>query len=49
VGSEEADMSKNKLSIASPLGQALRGKKKSETFTLQTPVGKVSYKVVNIA
>ncbi|MES2436830.1 MAG: transcription elongation factor GreA [Patescibacteria group bacterium] len=49
VGSEEADMSKFKLSVASPLGQALRGKKKGETFVLQTPGGKVSYKVVNIA
>ncbi len=49
VGSEEADMTQNKLSIASPLGQALKGKKKGETFSLKTPKGPVSYKIVGIA
>lgn len=49
VGSEEADLSKNKLSIASPLGTALKGKKKGESFVFQTPAGKVNYKVVGIA
>lgn len=48
VGSEEADMAQKKLSIASPLGQALKGKKKGETFLLKTPIGNVKYKVVNI-
>jgi transcription elongation factor GreA len=49
VGSEESDMLKKKLSITSPLGTALRGKKKGETFAFQTPKGKVTYKVVDIA
>lgn len=49
VGSEEADLSKKKLSIASPLGTALRGKKKGESFVFETPGGKVTYKVVAIA
>jgi transcription elongation factor GreA len=49
VGSEEADMTKKKLSNTSPLGQALRGKKKGETFSLTTPGGVVKYKVVSIA
>jgi transcription elongation factor GreA len=48
VGSEEADLAQKKLSIASPLGQALKGKKKGETFDFKTPGGKVKYKVVNI-
>ena len=48
VGSEEADMSKNMLSVSSPLGQALKGKKKDESFSFTTPGGKVSYKIVNI-
>ncbi len=48
VGSEEADMASKKLSITSPLGTALKGKKKSESFAFQTPKGKVTYKVINI-
>ncbi len=49
VGVEEADMAKKKLSITSPLGAALKGKKKGETFKFQAPGGMVTYKVVNIA
>jgi transcription elongation factor GreA len=49
VGSEEADMVNHKLSIASPLGIALKGKKKGETVELKTPKGKVSYKIIDIA
>jgi transcription elongation factor GreA len=48
VGSEEADMAQKKLSIASPLGQALKGKIKGQSFDLKTPGGTVKYKVVNI-
>lgn len=48
VGSEEADLAQSKLSINSPLGQALVGKKKGETLTAKTPGGNVSYKVVDI-
>ena len=49
VGSEEADMTKNKLSIISPIGIAMKGKKKGDTFTVQTPVGPAKYKIVNLA
>ncbi len=49
VGSEEADMAQKKLSITSPLGQALRGKKKGEAFNLQTPGGVAKYKVISIS
>jgi transcription elongation factor GreA len=49
VGSEEADMAQKKLSIASPIGSAMKGKKKGETFVVQTPVGPTKYKIVNIA
>ncbi|MDQ3076831.1 MAG: transcription elongation factor GreA [bacterium] len=49
VGSEEANMALKKLSNTSPLGQALRGKKKGETFSLQTPGGTVKYKVLSIS
>ena len=48
VGSEEADMSENKISQRSPMGVALQGKKKGDTFTLSTPAGKVKYTVSEI-
>ena len=48
VGSEEADPQQGKLSIASPLGKALLGKKKGEQFTLTLPRAVVPYLVVNI-
>lgn len=48
VGSEEADISQNKISHLSPLGQALLGKKKGEEFEFKTPKGSVKYKIVSI-
>ncbi len=48
VGSEEADMSTGKISIKSPLGLSIMGKKKKESFTFKTPGGSVTYKVVDI-
>jgi len=49
VGSEEADMTKGKLSSTSPLGAALRAKKKGDSVVVETPSGKVSYKIIDIA
>ena len=48
VGSEESDMKTGKISFKSPLGHALMGKKKGETFTFSTPSGMVKYTVVSI-
>lgn len=48
VGSEEADISLGKISHHSPLGAALFGKKKGESFEFQTPKGVVKYKVVDV-
>jgi transcription elongation factor GreA len=49
VGSEEADMRAHKLSHVSPLGAALMGKKKGDTFTFETPAGKQTYTVEKVA
>lgn len=49
VGSEEADMRARKLSHVSPLGAALMGKKKGETFTFETPNGKQTYTIEKVA
>ena len=49
VGSEEADPSNGKLSIASPLGKSLLGRKEREEFTLTLPKAVANYRVVKIA
>ncbi len=48
VGSEEADMRVKKLSHVSPLGSALMGRKKGDTFTFETPTGKQTYTVEKV-
>lgn len=48
VGSEEANIHEHKLSYLSPLGEALMGKAKNDSFTFETPAGKQSYKVLKV-
>jgi len=48
VGSEEADTRAGKISNRSPLGVAMMGKKKGESFAFATPKGEVQYTVVEI-
>jgi transcription elongation factor GreA len=48
VGSEEADMSAGKISIKSPLGEAIIGKHKKDSFSFTTPSGTMKYKVIDI-
>ena len=48
VGSEEADMSAGKISVKSPFGSAAIGKKKGETFEVETPNGAVTYKITSL-
>ncbi len=48
VGSEESDMNAGKISIKSPLGLSLVGKRKKESFTVNTPSGAVVYRVLDI-
>ncbi len=48
VGSEEADVAQNKISIKSPFGQAIFGKKEGDLFSFQAPVGEISYKITDI-
>jgi transcription elongation factor GreA len=49
VGSEEADMREKKISHLSPLGEAMMGKKKGDSFTFSTPAGRQEYTVIEIA
>lgn len=48
VGSEEANVVSNKISIKSPFGQAVLGKKKGDNFSFTAPSGELAYKVVDI-
>lgn len=49
VGSEEADTLLGRISLNSPLGQAMMGKKKGDEFTFVAPTGKkIEYAVVKI-
>jgi transcription elongation factor GreA len=48
VGSEEADVVSNKISIKSPFGQSVLGKKKGDTFSFRAPSGELSYKVLEV-
>ena len=49
VGSEEANIHDHKLSYLSPLGEALMGKAKEDTFTFDTPGGKQTYTILKVA
>ena len=48
VGSAEANMRERKISHMSPLGMAMMGKKKGETFEFETPNGSVKCKIVRV-
>lgn len=48
VGSEEANIHEHKLSYLSPLGEAVMGKQKGESFTFATPNGKQTYKIIEV-
>lgn len=48
VGEWEADPAEKKISHASPLGQALLGKKVGEKVAVEAPAGKLTYTIVEI-
>ncbi len=48
VGAEESDISSGKISVRSPLGEAVVGKKKGDKFTFNAPSGPVAYKIIDI-
>ena len=48
VGPEESDIDKGLISIASPLGKAIVGRKPGDEITLQAPGGKRVYELVEI-
>ncbi len=48
VGPDESDIEKGMISVTSPLGRALVGKKPGDEITVQAPGGKRCYELVEI-
>lgn len=48
VGGEESDLASGKISVHSPFGAAVVGKKKGESFVFNAPSGPVKYKIIDI-
>ena len=48
VGPDESDIEKGRISISSPLGKAIIGKKPGDELTLEAPGGKRVYELVEI-
>lgn len=48
VSPPEADPRKGKLSVESPIGKGLLGRKEGEEVEIQIPAGKVKYRIENV-
>jgi transcription elongation factor GreA len=48
VGMDEADVSKNKISIGSPIARALIGKRKGDEVKVTTPKGTTTYEICGV-
>lgn len=49
VSADEADIKSNKISISSPVGKGLLGKKVDEIAEIQVPAGLLNYKIISIS
>ena len=48
VSPEEANYENNKISVTSPIGKALLGKKKGDELSITVPAGVLRYQIVDI-
>ena len=48
VGEDEADIGQRRISVHSPLGQALMGRVPGEVIQVQTPDGEVDYEIQSV-
>jgi transcription elongation factor GreA len=48
VGTDESNIERGRISVSSPLGKAIIGKKPGDELTLQTPGGRRNYELVEI-
>jgi transcription elongation factor GreA len=49
VAEDEADFGAGKISISSPVGNSLLGRKKGETVNIKIPAGELRYKIIDIS
>ncbi len=49
VAEEEANLRENKISIESPIGKALLGKKVGDSAMVEAPIGKIELEILNIS
>ena len=49
VGEDESDPAEGKISVQSPLGSGLLGRKSKETVEVQLPAGPRSFKILKVA
>jgi transcription elongation factor GreA len=49
VAEEEADLKSGKISVKSPIGKGLLGKKKGETAFIEVPAGKLEFEIIEIS
>ena len=49
VAEEEADLKAGKISIQSPIGKGLLGKKKGEKAKIQVPAGEMEFEILDIS
>ncbi len=49
VAEEEADLNAGKISVQSPIGSGLLGKKKGDKAKISTPGGDIEFKIMDIA
>lgn len=49
VAEEEADLKQNKISIKSPIGKGLLGKKAGDKATIKAPAGEIDFEILEIS
>lgn len=49
VAEEEADLAQGKISIKSPIGKGLIGKKLGDTAEIEAPAGKIQFEILEIS
>lgn len=49
VSEQEADISSNKISVESPIGEGLLGREEGEEVAIDVPAGTVNFKIVDIS
>jgi transcription elongation factor GreA len=48
VAEEEADLKANKISVQSPIGKGLLGKKKGQVAVVKAPAGDIEFEIIDI-